>query len=424
MAQSIFNLVKNVMGAGMLSLPSGVAAFSDSRNAVVPAGAIVAILGALSAYTFSLIGRSCAESKAESYEQSWARSVGEKSSWLPAGACVATCFAGCLAYTLIIGDSFSALLQGAGAPAFISSRTNIILTLTALVLLPLSLLKNLKSLGFTSMLGSLGLLYTAVMMAVRFFDGSYAVGGKFHGMLPLENIPVFGTKPSSPLRFLVLVSMLSTAYEAHFNAPLFYKELKNNTLPRYNTVVGSSFLVAIVTMTAITAFGFLTFGGSTAGFILNNYSTSDRLAGIARLFVATSIVFSYPLCFVGLRDGIREMLAGGGSNPMVPSEKGRSAWTIGLLAFVSTVSLFLTDLGFVNSFGGALVASGIIYVFPALMFIQPLRRRIASGALRLAGRAGLRGEFLANHAIVVTGVVMGALGAAVSVLETFTNVLS
>lgn len=31
MSQSIFNLVKNIMGAGMLSLPSGVAAFSDSR---------------------------------------------------------------------------------------------------------------------------------------------------------------------------------------------------------------------------------------------------------------------------------------------------------------------------------------------------------------------------------------------------------
>lgn len=31
MSESVFNLVKNVMGAGMLSLPSGVAAFSDAR---------------------------------------------------------------------------------------------------------------------------------------------------------------------------------------------------------------------------------------------------------------------------------------------------------------------------------------------------------------------------------------------------------
>lgn len=31
MSTSVFNLAKNILGAGMLSLPSGVAAFSDSR---------------------------------------------------------------------------------------------------------------------------------------------------------------------------------------------------------------------------------------------------------------------------------------------------------------------------------------------------------------------------------------------------------
>ncbi|CAN0136309.1 unnamed protein product, partial [Discosporangium mesarthrocarpum] len=101
----------------------------------------------------------------------------------------------------------------------------------------------------------------------------------------------------------------------------------------------------------------------------------------------------------------------------------RTWWTVGLLALVSTVSIFLRDLGFVNSFGGALVGSGIIYIFPALMFLQPLRRRIATGALRLAGRMGLRAEMIANNAIIVAGVIMGILGAAVSVLETFTDVL-
>ncbi|CAM9607493.1 unnamed protein product, partial [Discosporangium mesarthrocarpum] len=142
MSQSIFNLVKNVMGAGMLSLPSGVAAFSDGRNAIFPSAAAIAILGMLSAYTFSLIGRSCAESKADSYEQSWTRTVGERASWLPAGACVATCFAGCLAYTIIIGDSFSSLLGAVGAPTLVARRSTVIVALSALVLLPLSLLKS------------------------------------------------------------------------------------------------------------------------------------------------------------------------------------------------------------------------------------------------------------------------------------------
>ncbi len=33
----------------------------------------------------------------------------------------------------------------------------------------------------------------------------------------------------------------------------------------------------------------------------------DVLAGIARIFVGFSILFTYPLCFVGMRDGILEL---------------------------------------------------------------------------------------------------------------------
>lgn len=112
------------------------------RKAIVPAAFIIAVLGAVSAYTFVLIGRSCAETGAESYEQSWARTVGQKSAWMPAGACVATCFAGCLAFTIIIGDSFAALAKTFGAPALVANRSNIIMAVSAAVLLPLSLLKS------------------------------------------------------------------------------------------------------------------------------------------------------------------------------------------------------------------------------------------------------------------------------------------
>lgn len=210
--------------------------------------------------------------------------------------------------------------------------------------------------------------------------------------------------------------MLSTAYEAHFNAPLFYRELKNNTVPRYTKMVSASFLVSVVTMAAVTAFGFLTFGGASSGYILNNYANSDRLAALARVFVAVSIVFSYPLCFVGLRDGIREMRG------VRPEEtKGRNAWTVGLIALTSAVSLKITDLGFVNSFCGALIGSSIVYIFPSLMILRVLRKKMVAGGSNLV--AGVRREIVLNNGIVVTGVVMGLLGAAISVLETFTEIL-
>jgi hypothetical protein len=45
-----------------------------------------------------------------------------------------------------------------------------------------------------------------------------------------------------------------------FNAPKFFVELKDNTVPRYLTVVGASFGIAIGLFAAIGGLGFLTFG--------------------------------------------------------------------------------------------------------------------------------------------------------------------
>ena len=52
-----------------------------------------------------------------------------------------------------------------------------------------------------------------------------------------------------------------------------------------------------------------------------------------------------------------------------------------------------SDLGFVVSFAGAVFGSAIIYVFPSIMYITEMRRRIAKGmpsaALVLCAHAAL-----------------------------------
>lgn len=74
-ASSTFNLAKSIIGAGVLSLPSAVAFFSDQKSALIPAGALCAFIGLLSAYTFSLIGQSCKIHGAKSFQDAWAKSV-------------------------------------------------------------------------------------------------------------------------------------------------------------------------------------------------------------------------------------------------------------------------------------------------------------------------------------------------------------
>ena len=59
--------VKNILGAGVLSLPSGIGAFSKNPLALIPAAALTLGLGSLSAYCFTLIARVCALNKVQSY---------------------------------------------------------------------------------------------------------------------------------------------------------------------------------------------------------------------------------------------------------------------------------------------------------------------------------------------------------------------
>ena len=211
MSTEIFNLVKSIVGAGVLSLPAGIAAFGDAPSAVIPAVTLITVIGTLSAYGFSLIGRVCAVTNASTYREAWDRTVGTSTSWITAFSSTFSCLFANLAYSMILADTFQNLLKTVGVAL---TRTQTLFGVTAFILTPLCLLKDLSSLAPFSLLGIMGMAYTAIAMAVRYFGGSYdaVVGGQFaNDVAPA----VFGSKGAtsvlSPNSF-ILISMLSTAY--------------------------------------------------------------------------------------------------------------------------------------------------------------------------------------------------------------------
>jgi amino acid permease len=290
-------------------LLAGIAAFGNAPSAVVPAVTLITIIGVLSGYGFGLIGRVCAMTRTGSFRDAWSASISKESSWVPAWSVTLKTIFAVLAYSMILADTFQSIAYTATGMAL--SKTLVLTTITSTLLLPLCLAKNLSSLAPFSLLGSLGMIYTAFAMYVRYKSGDYVRGGKFFNDIIPALRPSFGkiggagafTNPSTS----ILVGMLSTAYMAHFNAPKFYTELKNNTVPRYLQVVSSSFGISIGLFAAMASLGFLTFGANCSGLILNNYSTKDTLMSISRIAVALSIVFSYPLAFVGARDGVLDV---------------------------------------------------------------------------------------------------------------------
>lgn len=60
--------------------------------------------------------------------------------------------------------------------------------MTTLILLPLCMLKSFAPLAPFSILGIGGTMFTAGVLALRLFDGSYAPGGKFYEVSKLAKL--------------------------------------------------------------------------------------------------------------------------------------------------------------------------------------------------------------------------------------------
>ena len=219
---SVFNLVNNVAGAGILTLSSGMA----GGTGWIPAIIICSILGALSGHCFAIIGEACEMTGEMDFKGLWSRTIGEKSTYLVDTMIAFMCLAAAVIYSGILGDVFTPLLAQAGFPSHLNGRTSNILAITGLLLLPLSLVKDLSALAFTSILGFAAIMYTVLFICIRAIDGSYNVGsGRFVLDGTLAAIPAFEKTSLWNFDFtsLVLASNLGLAYIAHYNAPNFYR---------------------------------------------------------------------------------------------------------------------------------------------------------------------------------------------------------
>jgi amino acid permease len=519
--EEIFNLIKSIIGAGVLSLPAGIAVLASSAN---PGGSgnnvsshrmllsssflLIALMGTISAYTFSLIARVCHMTNTTTYADCWAATMKDRATlnrsdsskgssssssssstsllgsigaFIVALASTLDCFAGNLTYSMVLADTFRELLfsvLGGGGGVFAAiatkyaSRSNVLLALTVLILLPLCLINNLSSLAPFSLVGILGMVYTGIVIGVRYFDGSYKLpNGKFLKDLSgaagnNKALPSFATAAStatssSPFQFLfnpkslILISILSTAYIAHFNAPKFYNELKevdtsSTTSSKTKTsfskqkrfhigVVTTSFIVSILFYGIVSALGYSTFGLATNAMILNNYSTNDVLISISRFCVGISLLFSYPLLFVGLKSGAIDLINQMKSiripqifsssqkkkskhiklqtpqqlvviNQQKHSNNDNIKLTVLLLSIVTLLAAQITDLTFVASMSGALLGTSLIFICPTIMFRIAIKNQVEKSASQQKYTKTQTFERTLCSIICIAGVCLAGIG--------------
>jgi len=99
------------------------------------------------------------------------------------------------------------------------------------------------------------------------------------------------------------------------------------------------------------------------------------------------------------------------------SEDMNKKATRAFLAFLTGMALILEDAGFMVGMTGAVMGSAIIYMFPSIIFLKLTSRLMKEGKMKKT--KGIASERSANKILIGMGAVLGTLGGAATVLNTF-----
>ena len=400
-ASEIATISKNLIGGGVLSLSGGIALCSNAPSAILPASLWIIVLACIFGYYCWLIGKLCKYTREITYRELWQETVGESGRFAVPFVNAFKAGLGNLGYSAILSQTGVSLCQSLG---YNISRIAVLIVMTITMILPLCLLKNLHILSPLSAMGTTAILVTTFGMAVRYLGGSYQPGGQYYEELEASYLPSFGeTNGAWGLGILPFVCMGFEAYVMHYNSARLYAELKDTSLPRFGGVVSGSFGFTAAVYIAISSIGFLTFGSNSSSYILNNYSPSDPVATLCRLMVAFSTLTTYPIVFMGFRDGMLELLDIAMERHTEPNINFLS---VVLLFGLTVTAMFITDLGLINAVGGGTLATAMVFVFPTYMF----RTLVKEQALVSEER-----EVFMVTLLAVFGIVLGIIGVYLSV---------
>jgi len=361
-----------------------------------------------SARTFCLVGEVCELTGERTFKGLWTRAFGSSTAYIVDTTVFLQCFLSSTIYIGLLGDIFSALLRSTSIPPQYTTRTRVILMVAPTLLFPLNLIRDLSALAFTSVLGLCAVLYTVVFMVFRSLDGSYSSVTRPVGKFLLDNTilkPDFthSSMWNLDLRSLVLVSNLGLAFIAHYNAPTYYREMKDANRRTFSRMVYSAYSILALIYVATMTSGYKTFGDAAKGNVLLSYHPSDIGATLARVATGLSVVFGFPLVSNGAREGLKNASAALGY-PQFSREGNHSRLVAGMLAAACALAIGVKDVKVIAGFSGAAMGSFLVFVCPTIIYLRVLERVYGSES------GEYRRGFRWNAGFVPFGVFLGVMG--------------
>ena len=311
-----------------------------------------------------------------------------------------------VAYLLIVKDTLPTVL-GYQHDQNLLERNLILVGTSLVIMVPLSLQRDMASLSFTSAISVTADVILVVFIAIFSpIAETVEANGGLGSVLRYDGI-------NSTL--FVGVGILSTAMCCQHSAFIVANSLENKTRRRWSWVTNQSIAASTILCAILGISGYLGFLGETAGDVLNNFPLGTVQADGARILLAFTMFFTYPMeSFVArhvlimlihngdmdARGGFtlenenrveQEELGGNGNggggggggdyDSSVISSRSvvegggflcmnrRQTWTVLVYLITLLPALIFSDIGPVLSLTGAIGGSCISYIGPGLMYL-------------------------------------------------------
>ncbi|KAF7725184.1 hypothetical protein EC973_000350 [Apophysomyces ossiformis] len=363
-ASSSINLANTILGTGMLAMPSAVASVG-----LLP-GIFIVLFSALASGA-GLYFLACCATRTEGRHSSFFAI--SKLTWPRAAvffdlAIACKCFGVAISYLIIIGDLMPQVITSffshADSSEILMDRRFWITVFMATVILPLSFLRKLDSLKYTSIVSLIAVVYLVAIVAFHYISPSFPPP-------PPEDVELF----TFSTKFFSHLPVFVFAFTCHQNIFSVYNELQDNRLrviaqTIFISIGSSAFIYEIVAI-----LGYLSFGKDVRGNIIQEYPPSLFVAG-GRVAIVVLVVFSYPLQLHPCRNSLDKVLAWrtpearGLKIPPPPSAFKYFAMTTSILISSYLVSIAVSKLDLVLAFVGSTGSTTISFILPGLFYYK------------------------------------------------------
>uniref|UniRef100_A0A674MAK0 Solute carrier family 38 member 3 n=1 Tax=Takifugu rubripes TaxID=31033 RepID=A0A674MAK0_TAKRU len=379
---SVFNLGNAIMGSGILGL-----AYAMSNTGIIFFWFLLTSVALLSCYSIHLLVKCAGIVGIRAYEQLGFRAFGTPGKMATGIAITLQNIGSMSSYLYIVKSELPLVIQPFFGLNFNSvwylNGNYLVILVSATIILPLALMKQLGYLGYTS----------GFSLSCMVFFLCAVIYKKFQIDCPLKEYSANST--ASHLSFNLsshdheknddshcsaymftmnsqtayTIPILAFAFVCHPEVLPIYTELRNPSKARMQKVSNISIFVMYIMYFLAALFGYLTFKGEMEAELLHTYSRIDpydTLILCVRVAVLTAVTLTVPIVLFPVRRAIQHML--------FPTKAfnwlRHIAIAIVLLSFINVLVIFAPNILGIFGIIGATSAPCLIFIFPAIFYIR------------------------------------------------------